>query len=973
MARCRVYLHPLRWTSLGLALLEAMHLGMPVVALATTEAPRAVPPEAGAISTDVDELRPCRPPAPATRRRPAGAAPSPGEAALARYGLRAFLDDWDALLERAGTDATAPDRTGYEPIPCRREKGEPVKISMVSEHASPLAALGGVDAGGQNVHVAALSAALAGAGTASRCTPGGTRTDLPGRVRMQPAAGGGPRRRRPAAPRAQGRTAALHGRAGRRACQRDWGRRPPDVVHGAFLDVGPGRPRRGRAGARRRPPMPVVRPSTRWAPSSAGTRARRTPARPSARWLEPAVGRAADRIIATCSDEVFELKAMGIDAGKVSIAPCGVDLELFSADGAGRPSATGRHRILSVGRLVPAQGRGPGDPGPAAAGGGGLRRRRTPHGRRRRRATGCCTRTRKSAGCWPSPGSWAWPEQVTLRGQVPRERHAGHLPQRGRRGVHALVRAVRHRPARSHGLRRAGGGRRRRRAPDTVVDHGTGLHVPPRDPEAIADALAGLLANPELRAELGSAGQARARPGIPGTGSPRKPRRPIQTGQLRRQRPRPARSPWKGQRCERRMAPTRSRTYRRRRSRPHWPAQAAGGTGTASAAAAATRTPAATPSSAHLDKSLPALESLRAQSGRLAAWGEELARRLLAGQRLLAAGNGGSAAEAQHLTAELVGRFDGERVPFSAISLHAETSAVTAIANDYGYEEVFARQVRAHGRSGDVLLLLSTSGKSPNLLRAVEAAARHWRHHVGADRPRAQSAGHQPATRRSPIDGPQRQRAGGPPDCPACHLPGLRRRGRRQRPGASRTDARQGVLAMRIVVVGDVLLDVDLDGEATRLSPDAPVPVVDVPASKRRAGGAGLVARMLAGDGRPVTPGDGTGRRRRRRGCLRRARRHRRGGRPRALPTPVKTRVRAGRPAGGPVRRGLRRRSGPDVTPAMLRAVEEADAIIVADYGRGLALEPALRELLARLARRRSRRLGPAPGRAPIPCPASPS
>lgn len=126
----------------------------------------------------------------------------------------------------------------------------------------------------------------------------------------------------------------------------------------------------------------------------------------------------------------------------------------------------------------------------------------------------------------------------------------------------------------------------------------------------------------------------------------------------------------------------------------------------------------------HLDNVVPALESLRSQSGRLAAWGVELAQRLLRGQRLLAAGNGGSAAEAQHLTAELVGRFDTERVPFSAISLHAESSAVTAIANDYGYDEVFSRQVRAHGRSGDVLMLLSTSGKSPNLLRAAEAASR---------------------------------------------------------------------------------------------------------------------------------------------------------------------------------------------------------------------------------------------------------
>lgn len=126
---------------------------------------------------------------------------------------------------------------------------------------------------------------------------------------------------------------------------------------------------------------------------------------------------------------------------------------------------------------------------------------------------------------------------------------------------------------------------------------------------------------------------------------------------------------------------------------------------------------------AHLLNVLPSLESLRSQSARLAAWGGELARRLHAGHRLLAAGNGGSAAEAQHLTAELVGRFDGERAPFSAISLHAETSAVTAIANDYGFEELYARQVRAHGRRRDVLILLSTSGKSPNLLRAAEAAA----------------------------------------------------------------------------------------------------------------------------------------------------------------------------------------------------------------------------------------------------------
>lgn len=106
-------------------------------------------------------------------------------------------------------------------------------------------------------------------------------------------------------------------------------------------------------------------------------------------------------------------------------------------------------------------------------------------------------------------------------------------------------------------------------------------------------------------------------------------------------------------------------------------------------------------------------------------WGVVVAGRLLAGHRLLAAGNGGSAAEAQHLTAELVGRYQNDRCPLSAIALHAETSSVTAIGNDYGAEEVFARQVAAHGRPGDVLVALSASGRSANLLAAVRRARGH--------------------------------------------------------------------------------------------------------------------------------------------------------------------------------------------------------------------------------------------------------
>ena len=95
---------------------------------------------------------------------------------------------------------------------------------------------------------------------------------------------------------------------------------------------------------------------------------------------------------------------------------------------------------------------------------------------------------------------------------------------------------------------------------------------------------------------------------------------------------------------------------------------------------------------------------------------------LAAGGQLLIAGNGGSAADAQHIAAELTGRFFRERRPFRAIALHVNTSALTAIGNDYGFERVFARELTAHARAGDVLLAISTSGNSRNILCAIEAA-----------------------------------------------------------------------------------------------------------------------------------------------------------------------------------------------------------------------------------------------------------
>jgi D-sedoheptulose 7-phosphate isomerase len=126
----------------------------------------------------------------------------------------------------------------------------------------------------------------------------------------------------------------------------------------------------------------------------------------------------------------------------------------------------------------------------------------------------------------------------------------------------------------------------------------------------------------------------------------------------------------------------------------------------------------------HVASLTAALRSVSSHVETLDRWGRLLARVLCGDSRgrLLAAGNGGSAAQAQHLTAELVGRYRADRPPYSAICLTAETSSLTAIANDYPSDELFARQVEAHGRVGDLLMLLSTSGRSPNAVAAARRA-----------------------------------------------------------------------------------------------------------------------------------------------------------------------------------------------------------------------------------------------------------
>ncbi|HEX5763304.1 MAG TPA: glycosyltransferase [Solirubrobacterales bacterium] len=538
-----------------------------------------------------------------------------------------------------------------------------MKVAMVSEHASPLATLGGVDAGGQNVFVDALSRELARRGGEVVVYTRRDDTTLPRRVELCP---GVEVEHVPAGPAVELPKDDLFPHMPQFAAglARSWRRERPDLVHAHFWMSG-----HASLLAAESMRLPVVQTF-----HALGTVKRRyqggmDTSPPQRLEIERQIVARVDRLLATCSDEVFELMRMGAENDRTAVVPCGVDLDVFGTDGPAEQRDPDRRRLLYLGRLVRRKGVGnviealPRMPGVEFVIAGGPPREALDRDPEARRLAELAERH-------------GVVDRVQMRGRVPRER----LPELIR-SADAVVSVPWYEPfgivpleAMACGvpvIASAVGG-----MIDSVVDGQTGIHVPPRDPERLAEAALDLLADRERCRAYGRAGAKRAR----------------------------RLYDW------RRVGSQVLQAYEQVLA------------GRVSGRRRANKQPAG--SEAHLAALGSGIAALEAERPRLDAWGEWLGERLLSGARLLAAGNGGSAAEAQHLTAELVGRFQGERRPLSAIALHADTSSLTAIGNDYGIEEVFARQVEAHGRAGDVLVAFSTSGRSENLLRAVEAANR---------------------------------------------------------------------------------------------------------------------------------------------------------------------------------------------------------------------------------------------------------
>ena len=542
-----------------------------------------------------------------------------------------------------------------------------MRISMVSEHASPLAVLGGADAGGQNVHVAALSQAMARRGADVVVHTRRDDPDLPEYVQLSR---GVLVHHVDAGPPAQIPKDDLleHMPEFGRRLREAWRDHQPDVVHAHFWMSG-----NASLPGTRALRIPLVQTFHALGHVKRRYQGDKDTSPPERLAIERELAAGVDRIVATCTDEVFELVRLGAASERLTVIPCGVDLERFRPDGPREPCRPGMSRLLTVGRLVERKGIGNAIealaqvPDTELVVVGGPAREDLLRDAEAQRLLGIA----RAHGV---------EDRVELRGRVSRDDLPALI-----RSADAVVAVPWYEPfgivpleAMACGVpvvAAAVGG-----MIDTVVDGVTGVHAPPRDPERLAEILRTVLGDPEARAAWGRAGVRRARR-LYDWNRIAAATLDVYAGLAARRRPR----------SRRRMAGEgRFRLVPSPRE--------------------------------HLAALHDATGALALEAERLDRWGEELAGRLLEGARLLACGNGGSAAQAQHLTAELVGRYQAERRPLSAICLHGDSSSLTAIANDYGHDEAFARQVVAHGREGDVLVALSTSGSSGNVLAAVRAA-----------------------------------------------------------------------------------------------------------------------------------------------------------------------------------------------------------------------------------------------------------
>ena len=534
---------------------------------------------------------------------------------------------------------------------------------MVSEHASPLALLGGVDAGGQNVHVACLSAALARRGHEVTVYTRRDDASLPERVELTPNVSVEHVNAGPPSVLPKDELPPYMERFAR-VLRETWEESPPDLVHAHFWMSA-----RASVGAAAPLGIPVVVTFHALGVVKRRHQGASDTSPPGRIAEEESLARRADYVVATSTDEVFELLRMGVDLRRVAVVPCGVDLDLFRPDGPTEPRRDGLRRVVVVSRLV--QRKGVGNvisalaelPGAELVVAGGPERARLEEDPEARRLMALATELGVA-------------DRVDFRGRVERADLPALL-----RSADAVACVPWYEPfgivpleAMACGIpvvASAVGG-----LLDTVVDGVTGIHVPPRSPERLAEVLRSLLAGPGLRDSLGRAAAERAR----------------------------ERYSWD------RVAGLTLDTYE-----DVWRRRPRGVAAVGHARSGRISGP------EHLDAIREAVERLEDEVDRIQGWGRRLARTLLGGGRLLVAGNGGSAAQAQHLTAELVGRYRDDRTPLSALALHSDASSLTAIANDFGVTESFARQVRAHGRPGDVLLVLSTSGRSENVVSAVSA------------------------------------------------------------------------------------------------------------------------------------------------------------------------------------------------------------------------------------------------------------